>query len=56
VADCSVDALARRLRGFIPAVVPRVQNDSLLVNLRAVAEDQEALLAQLLLAAIREEV
>lgn len=52
VADGSVDTLARRLRGFIPAVVPRVQNDSLLINMRAVAEEEEALLAQLLIAAI----
>lgn len=52
----SVDSLARRLRSFVPAVVPRVQNDSLLINLRAVAEAEEALLAQLLIAAIREEV
>ncbi|WP_303720826.1 L-seryl-tRNA(Sec) selenium transferase [Malonomonas rubra] len=48
----SVDALARRLRGFIPAVVPRVQNDSLIVNLRAVAPEEEILLAQLLITAI----
>jgi len=55
VAERSVDNLARHLRGFIPAVVPRVQNDSLLINLRAVAEEEEALLAQLLIAAIRKE-
>ncbi|SHI54977.1 L-seryl-tRNA(Sec) selenium transferase [Malonomonas rubra DSM 5091] len=51
----SVDALGRRLRNFIPAVVPRVQNDSLLINMRAVAEEEELLLAQLLIAAIRGE-
>jgi len=55
VAESSVDALARRLRGFIPAVVPRVQNNSLLINLRSVDESEEALLAQLLIAAIRSE-
>ncbi len=54
-AERSVDNLARHLRGFIPAVVPRVQKDSLLINLHAVAEEEEALLAQLLIAAIRKE-
>lgn len=53
VIDSSIDGLARRLRSFIPAVVPRVQNDSLLINMRAVAEGDEALLAQLLIAAMR---
>lgn len=48
----SVDTLARRLRSYQPAVVVRVQNDSLLVNLRAVNEAEDRLLAQLLLAAI----
>jgi L-seryl-tRNA(Ser) seleniumtransferase len=45
--------LAKRLRTFIPAVVTRIQNDCLLVNLRAVFESEEALLTQLLIAAIQ---
>lgn len=53
--SASADALSRRLRNFIPAVVPRVQNDALLINLRAVAVAEEPLLAQLLIAAIRGE-
>ena len=47
--------LAKRLRTFMPAVVTRVQNDRLLVNLRAVFAAEEALLAQILIAAIRNE-
>ena len=56
VPEASVDALGKRLRGYLPAVVPRVQNDSLLINLRAVFAEEEALLVQLLIAAIRAEV
>lgn len=52
----SVVTLTRRLRDLRPAVVPRVQDDSLLVNLRAVAVEEEALLVQLLIAAVRGEV
>lgn len=48
----SVDALARRLRRLTPAVVARSHNDRLLVNLRGVLPQQDALLAQLLLAAL----
>ncbi len=55
-SNLTVDTLARRLRRFIPALVPRVQNDSLLINLRAVSDDEQALLTQLLIAAIRGEV
>ncbi len=55
-ATLSADTLARRLRSFSPAVVARVQNDSLLVNLRAVADEEDDLLTQLLLAAIRGDV
>ena len=47
--------LAKQLRTFSPAVVTRVQNDRLLVNLRAVFEDEEALLAQILIAVLKEE-
>ena len=52
----SVDRLARRLRSFFPAVIPRVQNDCLMINLRAVTEDEEGLLGQILMAGIRGEV
>lgn len=48
----SVDALARRLRRLTPAVVARSHNDRLLVNLRGVLPQQDALLAQLLLATL----
>ena len=48
--------LAKRLRTFTPAVVTRVQNDRLLVNLRAVFEDEETLLAQILIAALKKKV
>lgn len=48
--------LAKRLRSFSPAVVTRVQNDRLLVNLRAVFEEEEALLAQILIAVLKKEV
>lgn len=47
--------LAKQLRTFSPAVVTRVQNDRLLVNLRAVFEDEEALLAQILIAVLKKE-
>ncbi|MCD6582386.1 MAG: L-seryl-tRNA(Sec) selenium transferase [Desulfuromusa sp.] len=47
--------LAKQLRTFSPAVVTRVQNDRLLVNLRAVFEDEEALLAQILITVLKEE-
>ncbi len=50
----SIAALAGRLRSLRPAVVCRVQSDRLRVNLRAVAEEDEALLAQLLLTALIE--
>ncbi len=51
----SISELAKRLRSFTPAVVARVQNDRLLVNLRAVFEQEEAQLAQILIAAIQGE-
>ena len=50
-----VPDLAKRLRGFTPAVVTRVQNDRLLVNLRAVFDCEESLLAEILIAALRGE-
>lgn len=55
LTGCSVDSMAQRLRDYVPAVVPRVQNDRLLLNLRAVAADEEDLLAQIVLAALRSE-
>lgn len=45
--------LAKFLRTFSPAVVTRVQNDRLLVNLRAVFEEEEALLTQILIAVLK---
>ncbi|MCK5914440.1 MAG: hypothetical protein KAG12_11215, partial [Desulfuromusa sp.] len=45
--------LAKQLRTFSPAVVTRVQNDRLLVNMRAVFEDEETLLAQILIAVLK---
>ncbi len=49
----NVGDLAQRLRGFTPAVVARVQNDQLLVNLRAVFENEEDQLTQILIAALQ---
>ncbi|MEA3361795.1 MAG: L-seryl-tRNA(Sec) selenium transferase [Thermodesulfobacteriota bacterium] len=46
--------LAKQLRTFSPAVVTRVQNDRLLVNLRAVFKEEEGLLAQILIAVLKE--
>ncbi len=48
-----VAELAKQLRTFTPAVVTRVQNEKLLVNLRAVFEDEEALLAQILISVLK---
>ena len=47
--------LAKQLRTFSPAVVTRVQNDRLLVNLRAVFDEEEALLSQILIAVLKKE-
>ena len=48
-----VAELAKQLRTFTPAVVTRVQNEKLLVNLRAVFADEEALLAQILISVLK---
>ncbi len=48
-------ALAKQLRTFTPAVVTRIQNEKLLVNLRAVFADEEALLTQILIAVLKKE-
>lgn len=48
-----IPALAKRLRTYSPAVVTRVQNDRLLVNLRAVFGHEEALLTQILISALQ---
>ncbi len=48
-------ALAKQLRSYSPAVVARIQNDRLLVNLRAVFADEESLLAQILIAVLKAE-
>ncbi|WP_321372338.1 L-seryl-tRNA(Sec) selenium transferase [uncultured Desulfuromusa sp.] len=47
--------LAKQLRTFSPAVVTRVQNDRLLVNLRAVFATEEALLTQILISVLKKE-
>ena len=52
-ASGKVAELAKQLRAFTPAVVTRVQNEKLLVNLRAVFEDEEALLAQILISVLK---
>jgi len=54
-ADGKVAELAKQLRTFTPAVVTRIQNERLLVNLRAVFEDEEALLAQILISVFKKE-
>lgn len=48
----TVADLAKQLRAFTPAVVTRVHNEKLLVNLRAVFDDEEALLAQILISVL----
>jgi L-seryl-tRNA(Ser) seleniumtransferase len=48
-----IQTLAKRLRTYSPAVVTRVQNDRLLVNLRAVFDHEEALLTQILISALQ---
>ena len=53
--DGKVAELAKQLRTFTPAVVTRIQNERLLVNLRAVFEDEEALLAQILIEVFKKE-
>jgi L-seryl-tRNA(Ser) seleniumtransferase len=53
--DGSLDRLMHRMRSFKPALIGRVQNDRLLLNLRAVAQEDEELLAQILIAALPEE-
>ena len=54
-AGGKVAELAKQLRTFTPAVVTRIQNERLLVNLRAVFADEEPLLAQILITVLREE-
>lgn len=49
----SVVDLSRRLREFTPAVVARVQNEQLVINLRAVSAEEEGLLMQTLIAALQ---
>ncbi len=48
----SVAELAARLRNYTPALIARIRDDALLVNLRAVFAAEECLLAQLLVAAL----
>jgi L-seryl-tRNA(Ser) seleniumtransferase len=45
---CSAEVLARTLRRARPAVVGRVQNDRLLLNLRAVTPQEQGVLARIL--------
>ena len=49
----SAAELAKQLRTFSPAVVVRVQNDCVLVNVRAVFAEEEALLAQILISVLK---
>lgn len=51
--QASLPEVAKRLRAFTPAVVTRIQNERLLVNLRAVFPEEEDLLAQILIAGLR---
>jgi L-seryl-tRNA(Ser) seleniumtransferase len=51
----SIDRLMRRMRGYSPALIGRVQSDRLRINLRAVAAEDQALLAQILIAALKEQ-
>ncbi len=51
----SVAELSQRLRVATPAVVGRVQNDRLLINLRSVTESEFPVLQQVLIAACRGE-
>ena len=51
----SLDSLMRRLRDFVPALIGRAQNDRLRINLRSVSEADEALLGQILIAALKAE-
>ncbi len=51
----SIDSLMRCMRSYTPALIGRVQNDRLRINLRAVAAEDEALLAQILIAALKEQ-
>jgi L-seryl-tRNA(Ser) seleniumtransferase len=46
--DLSPDALEERLRRLTPAVIARIENDRVLLDLRTVAPDQDAQLAALL--------
>ncbi|MBD1399362.1 L-seryl-tRNA(Sec) selenium transferase [Pelovirga terrestris] len=48
----SVAKLAARLRDYTPALIARIRDDALLVNLRAVFAAEDCLLAQLLVAAL----
>ncbi len=50
----SVAELSRRLRSYTPAVVARVQNDQLWINLRAVFAAEEENLVQILVSAMRD--
>ena len=52
--NMTVTEVASRLRDFNPAVAARVQNEKLLVNLRAVFEREDERLAQILIAALQE--
>lgn len=51
----SVSELATRLREYSPALIARIRDDALLVNLRAVFTADDYLLAQLLVAALADE-
>lgn len=48
-----VQDLTKRLRTYEPAVVARIQNERLWVNLRAVFDSEEKLLAEILISALK---
>ena len=41
IASASATGLAARLRGATPAILPRIENETVLIDLRTVAVDDE---------------
>jgi L-seryl-tRNA(Ser) seleniumtransferase len=50
---CKPDALAQRLRTAIPRVLGRIENDAVLLDMRTVPPDEDAMLAAALVAVVR---
>jgi L-seryl-tRNA(Ser) seleniumtransferase len=50
--QAATSEVAKQLRAYVPAVVTRIQNECLLVNLRAVFPEEEDLLAQILISVL----